>query len=181
MSTTKFSLHKFIRTVQRDTGVTHPDKLTAEVITALADAPSEHQDAALEQAIRSSVQHTLNSMRHARIFPGDHLYSGAQDESVAGKAQPDSSRSWKVQGWRSKLEKLYPLWTDNDDWVPFGDLTIAALDQSAAYHAKLADANRAKSIEMYEWAALLREHRVERIRQLPETVLRARLDGDVAA
>jgi hypothetical protein len=177
VSTIKFSLYRFIRTVQRDTGVTHPDKLTAEVITALADAPTEHQDAALEQAIRSSVQHTLNSMRHVRVFPG-----GQASSTLGGAtAQPDSSRSWKVQGWRSKLEKLYPLWTDNDDWVPFGDLTIAALDQSAAYHAKLADANRAKAIEMAEWAVLLREHQVERIRQLPETVLRARLDREVAA
>lgn len=183
MSPAKFSLHRFVRLVQRTKDEIDPDKLTYEVIVALKDAPQEDQDAALEQAVRSFVQHVLNNIRRTRDFPGDQVTSGTQRGAVAGSL--NSARSWKTRNaaeyWRGELELPYPLYDGANTWVRFGDLTVEALEHSATYHHTLAVTNQKRAEEAREWARLLREHRVLTIRELPESVLRERLNAAGAA
>jgi hypothetical protein len=181
---TRFSLSEFVRGVHYDTAEIDPDKLTKAVITALAGATKDEQAIALEQAIRSFVQHSLNNVRHSpKIFPGGQGSDGAQSGGAAGEPKANSARSWKTRGasdyWRVQLE--IPYWDGAETWVAFGDLTSDALDRMTAYHSKLAVANQLKATEMHDWSELLREHKVTTIKDLPEAVLRARLDKGHAA
>lgn len=183
-TTTKFSLSEFVRAVHNETHEIHPDKLVQAVITALADAPQADRDSALEQALRSFCQHTLNNIRRSpHVFPGDQRRTDAHSSSVAGGPTPNSARSWKTRGaaeyWRAALDR--PFWDGADTWVVFGELTADALDRMTEWHTTLADANRAKATEMHEWAQLLREHKVVMIKDLPEAVLRERLSKADAA
>lgn len=181
-----FSLYDFARDIQRRNDTIDPDTLAKEVGSALEESPPADQAAALEQALRSYVQHVLaNVRRRPSVFPGGHAPFDAHGTSAAGDSnQRDSSRSWKTRGsrqyWHPKLED--PYWAGTaTDWLRFGDLGVAALNLNAEYHAKLAAANHAKAVELHEWAELLVEHNVAVIRDLPASVLRQRLGGEKAA
>jgi hypothetical protein len=175
-----------VRAVYNETAEVDPDRLTHAVLAALESAPQADREAAFEQALRSTCQHVLNNVRRSpHYFPGGHAADDAQLNIAAGDPKPNSARSWKTRDaaeyWRAKLDTPYPLWDGKNTWVAFGDLTVDALDRASVWHNTLADANRAKATEMHEWAQLLLHYKVATIKELPETVLRERLDRGAAA
>jgi hypothetical protein len=182
----KFSLSEFVRAVYTETAEVDPDRLTHAVLTALEAIPEADREAAFEQALRSTCQHVLNNVRRSpNYFPGAHSGHDARRTPATGDPKLNSARSWKTRGaaeyWRAKLDTPYPLWDGKNTWVAFGDLTVDALDRASVWHNTLADANRAKATEMHEWAQLLLHHKVATVRELPESVLRERLDKGAAA
>ena len=174
-----FKLRKFVRTVFNDSTVTDPESLAKEV---LAQLPAEDERAALEQAMRMVAQNFLTHARGSLTSLGGQTPHGTYSAAAAGGRT--SSKSWKTRGsrefWRKRLEELYCGGPDQT-WLSLGDCDVAALARLAERGDMLAAANAKTAAEAREWAALLERHHVDTVRQLPEDVLRERLQGGAAA
>lgn len=180
----EFSLNTFVRQIYRGINEDDPTKLVKAVLAALEEIPQADRDLALEQALKVYCRHTLSSVRRTTpVSPGGHRSVDTQEANAAGGPIPNSARSWKtrdaVEFWRTQLNS--PTWDGADVFLAFGDLAVDALDRLAEYHTTFADAHRAKALWLREWAALLRQHDVTTIKELPENVLRERLSTEAVA
>lgn len=179
-SETEFKLHQFARTtLEQAVGITDPESLAKEMLVQLD--PSNER-AALEQAFRGVAQNCLTHARGSLTSLGGQAGSDAHHHSAA-KGRTTSSKSWKTAGsreyWRDRLEKVWFI--GDGQWVALGDLDAAALLAIASHRDMLSAANAKEASGAREWAALLTQHNVTTIRKLPDSVLRERLQGDVAA
>jgi hypothetical protein len=176
---TEFKLRRFVRTVFESSTITDPDTLAKEVLRAL-DPKDER--AALEQALRMVAQNFLTQARGSLTSLGGQSRSDAHT-SRAAEGRTAYRPGWKVRGsrefWLEKLEK--PFHIEGPDWLPLGDLGIIALTRIAEHRDMLSATNAKEAAGAREWAALLELHGVTTVRKLPESVLRERLQGEVAA
>jgi hypothetical protein len=178
---TEFKLRRFVRTVFESSAITDPDSLAKEVLRAL-DPKDER--AALEQALRLVAQNYLTHARGSLTSLGGQSGVDAQS-SPAAKGRTTSTKSWKTAGsrqfWQKRLEELQHIEGPDRQWIALGDCDVTALLSIAEHRDMLATANAKEAAGAREWAALLTQHNVATVRKLPESVLRERLQGDVAA
>jgi len=178
---TEFKLRKFMRTVFESSAVTDPESLAKEVLVQL-DPKDER--AALEQALRMVAQNFLTHARGSLTSLGGHERVDPQSSSAAG-GRTTSSKSWKTRGsrefWQKRLEELVHIEGPDRQWIALGDCDVKALLSIAEHRDMLSTANAKEAAGAREWAALLEQHGVTTVRKLPESVLRGRLQGEVAA
>lgn len=178
---TEFKLRRFVRTVFESSTITDPDTLAKEVLRAL-DPKDER--AALEQALRMVAQNFLTGARGSLTSLGGQPMRDSQPESAA-EGRTTSAKSWKTAGsrqyWQKRLEDLIHVDGPDSQWVALGDCDVAALTHIAEHRDMLSVANAKEAAGAREWVALLELHGVTTVRKLPESVLRERLQGEVAA
>jgi hypothetical protein len=181
-----FDLRTFVRGVFHSSTATDPKALAKETLARLSP---EDERAALEQAMPlvaqnflSSARGSLTSLGGAHVNRGAHLASGATEGIPTPTA--DSARSWKTKAsreyWRERLEDPFCAGPDGT-WLPLGDCDVPAFARIKERADMLVAANQRTSRGADEWIELLVEHGVTRARDLPEAVLRHRLQGGAAA
>lgn len=177
---TEFKLRRFVRTVFESGAVTDPESLAKEVLVQLDPADER---AALEQALRLVAQNFLTHARGSLTSSGGHQWIDTREGHVAG-GRP-STKSWKTRAsrefWRKRLEDLVHVNGPDGQWIALGDCDATALLRIAEHRDMLSAANAREAAGAREWAALLEQHGAATVRKLPESVLRARLQGEVAA
>jgi hypothetical protein len=159
-----FSVRSFIAGVRESHPTLGPDELTKQV---LIDLPATDKEEAFQQCLRQVVSNCITS---------------TSDRFQAPVRQPerDSTRSWKTRvarSWKIKLEDGF--WGPNG-WIKFGDCTIVDLTFAAELRRRDAAALEVSAANLEGWSALLVQHGVDHIRDLPESVLRERLEGGSA-
>lgn len=182
---TDFHLGQFVKAVFHSSTATDPKTLTKEILARLSP---DDKDAALEQALPQVAQNFLSSNRGSLTSLGGqhaadiHMPGAAEGTSTTPPA--DSSRSWKQRAsreyWRERLEDPFCAGPDGT-WLPLGDMDWAAFDRVEKRADMLAAANARTSNGCREWKALLRQYGVTLARELPEAVLRHRLQGGAPA
>jgi hypothetical protein len=177
----EFKLRRFVRTVFESSAITDPESLAKEVLVQL---DPKNERAALEQALRLVAQNYLTHARGSLTSLGGHMARDAHPPAVA-EGRTTSTKSWKTAGsrqfWQKRLEELVHIEGENHQWIALGDCDVTALLSIAAHRDMLSTANAREAAGAREWAALLTQHNVTTVRKLPESVLRNRLQGDVAA
>lgn len=169
-----FSIYSFVTEVRKQHPELAPNELAKEVLTQL---PAEHERAALEQALRLLVsgEITRNTANRPFLIPSAGLSS---------ETPRDSARSWKTAAsrrrWESYLEEPFHVIPGSKRWIAFGDCTADDLTTSALSRRDRAAALLTAAEALDEWVELLAQHGVRRVRDLPQEVLRHRLDRSAA-
>lgn len=186
-----FHLRSFIRSVYNETEAGDPQTLAKEVFRRL-EHETDLTRAALEQALPLVCQNFLSTNRGPLSSLGGHSVpaGNGQDSSVAQGRTPRAG-SWRngnpsgsrspSEHWRKRLEEDHSIGGRGTDWIKLGDCDISALSKMAEYREHLSAANMRGAVGAREWSALLVEHNVRTVRQLPESVLRERLSRSAAA
>lgn len=166
-----FNLKALVREVCATSRTADPPTLAIEVGERIEQG---QERAALAQALPVIVQHVLSRDR----FASEPMT--IESEPGAPRVQADGP-SRKVAGirdwWRQQLEARINIGPKPADWKFLGDCSTVEL----AYAAKIRENHAARNLERAQWlrkmGALLAEHKVETVRELPETVLRKVLGG----
>lgn len=173
-----FSIYRFITSVRKDYPTLGPDELTEKVLASL---PIEDERAALEQCLRHTVSGAITSSSRDRPFlipdavKAEPSSSSSNSSSSSGKR--DSTRSWKTRVSRQWKINLEVTFKGAEAWIPFGDSTKVDLLHGAKTRRDEAAELAESAIALELWADLLDEYKVTRVRDLPESVLRERLEG----
>jgi hypothetical protein len=167
-----FSLYSFITEVRKEYPTLGPNELTDEVLAAL---PPEHERAALEQSLRHTVSAAITKTTTNRPF-----LVPQRDK----QPERDSSRSWKTAAsrgrWERFLEEPFHIAPGTTRWIAFGDCTVDDLVQGSQSRRVAAQNLISSASAIEEWTELLVRHGVRRVRELPQSVLRERLERAAA-
>ena len=161
-----FNLRDLVRDVAASSPATDPGTLANEIARRI---PAEHREAALQAMLRGYVREflTQDRMTHA--------------EPPGRPAQSNSARSWKRdgirEGWRKMLRDRLHVAPDPSAWKFLGDCTFDDLSFAALERRTAAERTIAKAEGYEALAALLKEHGVETVRELPAEVLASRLEA----
>lgn len=167
----KWSLRSFITGVrQEDNWGLPPEELTKLVLHEL---PPEREREALEQAVRHVVSSVVSSGPS-----GDQPYLRAVPKPASER---DSARSWRTSAsrrrWQTYLEDPLDIVPGRAGYrVAFGDCTVDDLVKAAAKRRDVAAGLTTTAGVLDGWCELLVKHGVRRVRELPEHVLRPRLE-----
>lgn len=168
---TEFNLARLVRQVYDESDTPDPTLLAKEVNRRIRKAD---RDAALEQCLRQFVMYQLSRIRMARCAP---------PEPQGTVSVPNSGRSAKVaairEHWRRALREWVPV--APKQWKFFGDCTADDLAYVAGLREEHARRTWASAAHIRRIQALLAEHDVATVGELPETVLREQLGGSAAA
>lgn len=174
----EFSIHLFITGIRKEFPTLGPDELTKKVLTQL---PTEHEREALEQALRTVVVTQISNGPSRGDRPFLVPSRGAHHEQ-SGR---DSTRSRKLSAIRGRmeenLEKPFFVLPGGKQWIPFGDVSVDDLIRGIKTDQRRVGALTDSITAKEEWIALMVKHGVRRIRDLPESVLRERLEQGRAA
>lgn len=170
-----FSIYSFITEVRKDNWDMTPNELTKLVLKEL---PAEREGEALQQCLRKVVSDHISSSRDGRR---PYLHP------VPNRPEPprDSAKSWKTSAsrrrWETYLEDPFHVVPGSPDYIRFGDCRVDDLIQAVQKRHDAAEALRVTAAVLEEWCQLLVKHGARRIRELPESVLRERLNRGAAA
>lgn len=157
----EFDLQDLIREVCRDSSAPDPATLAKEVEQRIE---IDQRAAALSQALPILVQHAISRSRSGfTIPPGGQLAGDAHGSIAAG------GTSRKVAAIRDAWARvlLDRISTGPNDWKHLGDCTGADLAYAEALRRAHAVANTAAADRLAELQALLRQHGVATVRELP--------------
>jgi hypothetical protein len=177
-----FNLSALVREALHTSRKPDPADVAAEVFEVI---PAEHQIEALRQALRVYVQNIASRTRYqivpalsesTDLYPGDHR----QDETH-GSGVPGVGPSWRVaahrEEWRQMLEKRMSLTTNGREWRVLGDCREGDLKFIAETKRAMAERNLARAQDFLILRSLLRQHKVDTVRELPTTVLAKHLSA----
>lgn len=161
-----FDLHDLVKQVCATSALTHPKDLAKEVLGQI-DEHDEHD--ALEQSLATVVQKYVSRDHRPLITPGDQGRGDTQTGTVAG----GSNRSPYVTALRSAWQRQLTARVNVGvgDWKRFGDCTAEDLDFMSRHRRELAAANIASADKLDTIAALLEEHGVDMVRDIPEHIV----------
>lgn len=162
-----FSINTLIREVRAEQPTFGVDAITDLVLPRI---PPEAVMVALRQCLRNTVSGIFTSSTDERA----PIMSPVPVDTAP---VPDSTRSRKTRlkrAWAASLEVQIRGAQENK---PFGDFTL----DDCRYAVKTREQRAAVELEharsFEQWADLLLTHQVARVRDLPESVLRSRLEG----
>lgn len=167
--TTYFNLREFIAEVCDTFPTADPAIIAIEVLNRI---PRVHYRAALEQALPSLVNQVISRQRHN--IPAATFTAGASAATgvrVAERAAP----SWKVIGiretWQRLLRDRINVGPEPSEWKFLSDCTVPDLHYAADVRDEHARRNAARAAQYRQLAALLVEHGVDTVGNLPENLL----------
>jgi hypothetical protein len=153
---TDVNVRALARTVITTSPAADPAVLAAELLDRI---PAGSERLVLEQCLRDVVRQVIHDSRPSMLVP---------DASTPNK-------SWKVQGvrdaWQRALRDLYHVGPDASDWKRLADCTRDDLLFAAAERREHAARTLAKAEQLDRLAALVAEHGVERVADLPGPTL----------
>lgn len=152
----EFNLRALVRDVLESSTLADPTDVANEVMRRI---PKSSQRAALVQALRAFVRQVISEQRMSiRITDGQPTLP------VVGSAKVAARREW-AQALRLRVAGL-------DGWKSLADCTYADLLHAAKERREQARRNSAKARQYELLASLLTEHSADRVRDLPQDVLR---------
>lgn len=162
-----FDLRTLVREVCATSTIADPGMLAKEVSSRIRKAD---RDTALEQALRAFVHQIVSRDRHSTTSLTSQRNRDTQAETAGG-----GTTSRKVAGirdaWRRMLRDRIAVGAAPGEWKFLADCTAVDLDYAATIREENARQNTARAAQLRELAALLTEHGVNTVAQLPETVL----------
>lgn len=162
-----FDLRALVRDVCATSTVADPGMLAKEVSSRIRKAD---RDTALEQALRAFVHQIISRDRHSTTSLTSQGTRDTQAETAGGR-----TTSRKVAGirdaWRRMLRDRIAVGVDPGAWKFLADCTTTDLDYAATIREENARQNTARAQQLRDLAALLTEHGVSTVAELPETVL----------
>lgn len=180
-----FNLRRLVREVLGSTTMTDPTAIAVEVDRRIGD---EDCRAALRQALRSLVRLEITRVRKDGDVPPPEPEVVSNVTPIVSGGVPVPTQAARPKGsakvaairemGAAKLREL--MHVGEGEWRRLGDCSFADLMFAAAERHELASRNTARAVWFEELAEAVRAAGVERVRDLPTEVLRARL-GDVAA
>lgn len=169
-----FSLRALIREVCATSTITDPTTLAKEVGRRI---PQDALRDALDEALPVVVQHFVSRSRGSIDSLADQGRSDTHN-AVVGKAPNRSHKVAAIRaGWQKQLRDRIAVGPDRSDWKFLGDCGRADLAYAAGLRRNHAAANRAAAERLEALAALLTQHRVDRVAELPTTVLAATFEA----
>jgi len=165
----KYDLRADIKTVLDSTSLTDPGEIADKVAESV---PARALRAAFRVTLRAYVRQVMAERRtfsdpNFQTSSSGHPLNDAHDPRVA------AGRSFKVRairdGWQKQLDNRVHV--GNSEWKFLGDCTYDNLYALAGEREKHAAKNEAWARYYRSLAALLTEHDVERVRDLPAEVL----------
>jgi hypothetical protein len=157
----EFSLQDLIREVCGDSSAPDPATLAKEVEQRIEE---DQRADALSQALPILVQHAISRSRSGfTIPPGGPCTGDAHGITAAGG--PSRKVAAIREAWQRVL--LDRISTGPNDWKHLGDCTAADLAYAEALRRAHAEANIAAADRLAELQALLRQHGVATVRELP--------------
>jgi hypothetical protein len=170
-----FNLRQHVRELLTSSAIADPRQLAAE---AFADIPAESYGPALRQCLPDVIREEI---RHSRNFTPAPVM-GEQPRVIGGgsKARPSPKVASIRAMWQVRLHERIHIGPEPSDWKLLGDCTFDQLMFAAGERRELAARNEAKAVEYAELAEAVRAAGVERVRDLPAGMLRARLESEAA-
>jgi hypothetical protein len=169
----EFDLRALVREVCDSHPSPDPTMLAKEVNQRIGE---DDRDVALEQALMTVVMHTVSRSRHS-ASPGGQWAPETQMRFAAGGFPSHKVASIR-EAWRRVLHDRISVGPEPDAWKFLGDCTVADLSYAAALREEHARRTAARAAQYRRLAALLTEHGVTTVGQLPESVLGEHLTGD---
>lgn len=168
---TDIDLNQLVRDVVASSTLADPREVSAEVFRRI---PSEDYGRLLLKLLPDLVRETYRTTRNHPVqvpFP-----------SPGAKVPQPPNRSHRVDGIRNTLGSGRLLdrvhsGPGTSDWKLLGDCTFEDLMYAARERQAQAARTQAKAAEYAALAELLRASGVDRVRDLPATVLREQLEG----
>lgn len=182
----EFNLRALVREVRNTSTMLDPHLIAAEVLRRIGDADLR---SALAECLASLVREEIRHARNQGSFPlppeppsrPSMLRPVQPVGTFAGTtgnapANPRPARSAKVAAIRaaahSWMQDVIHTSADPREWKRVGDCTFSDLMFAATSRREQARRTNAKAAEYEALAGLVRAHGVERVRDLPEHVLR---------
>lgn len=163
-----FNLRDLIRDVAASSNAPDPGSLADEVARRI---PPKHRDEALRLMLRDYVRVMVAQQRMTHTEPASQQPDNARS----------NGRSWKRDGiresWRKMLRDRIHVAPNPSAWKFLGDCSFDDLSFAALERRTAAERTLAKAEEYEALAALLKEHGVETVRELPAEVLASRLEA----
>jgi hypothetical protein len=190
---TDFNLRQLVREVRSTSTMLDPHLIAAEVLRRINDedlrqALSECLAAFVREEIRHSRNHssfplTQEPTRRPTVLRPVQPVGAFAGLPGNAPAKPKPARSAKVAAIRAAahawMQETIHVSADPRDWKRIGDCGFAELMFAAASRREMARRTNAKAGQYESLAELVRVHGVQRVRDLPEHVLRG--VGGVAA
>jgi hypothetical protein len=161
----EFDLRALIREVRDTLPAPDPRLLAKEVHRRVRRSDL---DSALAQALPALVYSMISSERSSSS-PGGQLRDDTHITAAAGGFV--SSKVAGIAAWHRKLSNWINVGPNVDEWKLLRDCTASDLDYSASTKEEHARRVQAHATELRTLAALLTEHRVTTVGELPEAVL----------
>jgi len=169
---TRYDLRADIKAVIAETGWVDPGEIAAKVCE---NVPAKSLRAALREMARDYVRRIQAEDRALSNFGSGHAGHGTQMRPAA------AGKSWKGDGIRAHVNRQLAVATfvGDGEYKQYGDCTYENLMFRAALYECKEQENAAWKRREHRNAALLTEHGVQTVRDLPAEVLMQAL-GDVA-
>lgn len=163
-----FNLRELIRATMADSVVADPGVLADLVFLKIA---KKDRDEALAQSLRTFVRQVFSEGRLTTYIDPSGRVADVQPVRV----QP--GRSAKVAGIREHWQRALrdPINVGAGLWKLLGDCTATDLFFVADFRREQASRNTAKAAQYDALRALLDDHSVDRVRDLPTSILAASL------
>ena len=162
----EFSLRHLVAGVRDELGTGDRHLIAKE---AMSRIPREDRDSAFMQALTEVARAVVNS-GHPQMFPA----------ARAGAGQRNSGRSAKVAGIRRAWPQLRATYACLDENKQLGEYTAADLIFVADHLDRQAAQSAAKASHFRKLSGLMVQHKVSRVRDLPDSVLAAAFLGEAA-
>ena len=158
-----FNLRELIRTTMADSAVADPGILADLVLTKIS---KKDRDEALAQSLRTFVR---------QVFSEGRLTTYIDPSGQVADVQP--GRSAKVAGIREHWQRALrdPINVGTGVWKLLGDCTATDLFFVADFRREQASRNTAKAAQYDALRSLLDDHGVDRVRDLPTSILASSL------
>lgn len=173
-----FNLRQLVRDVLTSSTMADPRDLAAEVFHRIDPADySAGLTQCLPDIVREQIRMSRNAVTPAALAELPSIVREAPRRLPARSAKVEGIRDW----WKERLRERLSVGPNAADWRMLGDCSAADLDFAAADRRTIAAKTLAKAAEYAELAEAVRVAGVERVRDLPADVLRARLAEGQAA
>ena len=180
----EFNLRQLVREVRATSTMLDPHLIAAEVLRRIDDADLRQALAeCLPALVREEYRHSRNNASFPLASPASPLPVRAVQPvgtltELPGNApaKPRPGRSAKVAAIRAAahawMQEVIHTSADPREWKRVGDCGFSELMFAAASRREQARRTNAKAAEYEALAELVRVHGVQRVRDLPEHVLR---------